>query len=242
MSEFSERHNTSRLVGAPAGYVGYEDGGQLTDKIRRQPYSVVLFDEIEKANSEVFNLLLQLLEDGKLTDAKGRAVDFSNAIIILTSNLGAERMMKESSLGFRAVTKQDESRLDEVHDENASATREELEKMMRPELINRFDAIVTFRALTRKQVGKIFDTLVAELQERLLHKGIHLVIGPTAKRLIIAEGYDEKYGARPLRRAMQDLLEHEIAEGILSGEYEKGTVLKATAQKGKIHLNVEHER
>lgn len=241
MSEFSERHNTSRLLGAPAGYVGYEDGGQLTDKIRRQPYSVVLFDEIEKANREVFNLLLQLLEDGKLTDAKGRSVDFSNAIIILTSNLGAEEMMKESSLGFHAATRQDEHKLDEVHKENASATREALEKMMRPELINRFDAIVTFRALTRKQVSKIFDTLLSELQERLVRKGIHLVVAASAKRLIISEGHDEKYGARPLRRAMQDLLEHEIAEGVLSGAYEKGTVLRATAQKGKIQLHVEHE-
>lgn len=241
MSEFSERHNTSRLLGAPAGYVGYEDGGQLTDKIRRQPYSVVLFDEIEKANSEVFNILLQLLEDGKLTDAKGRSVDFSNAIIILTSNLGAEQMMKESSLGFRTVSKQDEKQLDEVHAENAAAARQALEKLMRPELINRFDAIVTFRALTRKQVGKIFDTLLSELQDRLVRKGIHLVVSASAKRRIIDEGHDEKYGARPLRRAMQDLLEHEIAEGILSGEYEKGTVLKVTAKKGKILLNVEQE-
>lgn len=241
MSEFSERHNTSRLLGAPAGYVGYEDGGQLTDKIRRQPYSVVLFDEIEKANREVFNLLLQLLEDGKLTDAKGRSVDFSNAIIILTSNLGAEEMMKESSLGFHAATRQDEHKLDEVHKENAATAREALEKMMRPELINRFDAIVTFRALTRKQVGKIFDTLLSELQERLVRKGIQLVVAASAKRLVMSEGHDEKYGARPLRRAMQDLLEHEIAEGILSGAYEKGTVLRATAQKGKIQLHVEHE-
>lgn len=241
MSEFSERHNTSRLLGAPAGYVGYEDGGQLTDKIRRQPYSVVLFDEIEKANSEVFNLLLQLLEDGRITDAKGRSVDFTNTIIILTSNLGAERMAKESSLGFHTQTKQDEHKLDEVHAENAAAARQALERMMRPELINRFDSIVTFRALTRKQVGKIFDTLLAELQERLVRKGIHLVVAPSAKRFIINEGYDEKFGARPLRRAMQDHLEHAIAEGVLSGEYEKGTVLKVTAQKGKIQLNVEHE-
>lgn len=241
MSEFSERHNTSRLLGAPAGYVGYEDGGQLTDKIRRQPYSVVLFDEIEKANREVFNILLQLLEDGKVTDAKGRAVDFSNAIIILTSNLGAEEMMKESSLGFHTVTRKDEKELESVHAENATAARQALERLMRPELINRFDSIVTFRALTHKQVGKIFDTLLSELQDRLIRKGIHLVVAASAKKLIIAEGHDEKFGARPLRRAMQDLLEHEIAEGILSGEYEKGTVLKATAQKGKIALNVEHE-
>ncbi|MFZ1301234.1 MAG: ATP-dependent Clp protease ATP-binding subunit, partial [Candidatus Microsaccharimonas sp.] len=173
MSEFSERHNTSRLLGAPAGYVGYEDGGQLTDKIRRQPYSVVLFDEIEKANSQVFNILLQILEDGKLTDAKGRTVNFSNAIIILTSNVGAELMMKESSLGFRVETKKQETHLDELHAENAAAARQELEKLMRPELINRFDAIVTFRALTPKQVSKIFDNLLAELQERLVHKGVH---------------------------------------------------------------------
>jgi ATP-dependent Clp protease ATP-binding subunit ClpC len=241
MSEFSERHNTSRLLGAPAGYVGYDDGGQLTDKIRRQPYSVVLFDEIEKANRDVFNLLLQLLEDGKLTDAKGRSVDFSNTIIILTSNLGAEEMMKESSLGFHTVTRKDERQLEEVHAENAQAARQALEKLMRPELINRFDSIVTFRALTQKQVSKIFDVLLSELQDRLVRKGIHLVVAPSAKRLIIGEGHDEKYGARPLRRAMQDLLEHEIAEGILTGEYEKGTVLKATAQKGKVLLNVEHE-
>lgn len=242
MSEFSERHNTSRLLGAPAGYVGYEDGGQLTDKIRRQPYSVVLFDEIEKANSEVFHILLQILEDGKLTDAKGRSVDFSNAVIILTSNLGADRMMKESSLGFRVETKKEETHLDEVHAENAIAARQELEKLMRPELINRFDGIVTFRALTPKHVNKIFDNLLTELQDRLIHKGIHLVVAPSAKKLIIKEGYDEKFGARPLRRAMQDLLEHQIADGILSGEYEKGTVLKITAQKGTlvIHVAVEN--
>ncbi len=242
MSEFSERHNTSRLLGAPAGYVGYEDGGQLTDKIRRQPYSVVLFDEIEKANSEVFNLLLQLLEDGKLTDAKGRSVDFSNSIIILTSNLGAEQMMKESSLGFHAASRKDEKHLEQVHAENAAAAQDALKKVMRPELINRFDALITFKALTRKEVSKIFETLLAELQDRLLRKGIHLVVASSAKRRIIEEGYDEKYGARPLRRAMQDLLEHEIAEGILSGEYEKGTVLKALSQKGKITLHVEHEQ
>ncbi|MEO6109879.1 MAG: ATP-dependent Clp protease ATP-binding subunit [Candidatus Saccharimonadales bacterium] len=241
MSEFSERHNTSRLLGAPAGYVGYEDGGQLTDKIRRQPYSVVLFDEIEKANSEVFHLLLQILEDGSLTDAKGHKVDFTNAIVILTSNLGAERMMKESSLGFHAITRSDEKKLEELHDENAEVAQEALSRIMRPELINRFDAIVTFRALTRKQVAKIFDKLVAELQDRLVRKGIHLVIEASAKRLIIAEGYDEKFGARPLRRALQDLLEHQIADGILSGEYEKGTVLKISALKGKINVNVGQE-
>jgi ATP-dependent Clp protease ATP-binding subunit ClpC len=241
MSEFGERHNTSRLLGAPAGYVGYDDGGKLTDKIRRQPYSVVLFDEIEKAHPEVFQLLLQLLEDGKLTDAKGRSVDFTNAIIILTSNLGADRMMKESSLGFGAVSRSDEKKLDEVHAQNADAAKEALSRMMRPELINRFDAVVTFRALTRKEVSKIFDNLINELQERLIRKGIHLVMKPAAKRLLINKGHDEKFGARPLRRAIQDELEHKIADGILSGEYEKGSVLEVSVLRGDVAVHVKHE-
>jgi ATP-dependent Clp protease ATP-binding subunit ClpC len=241
MSEFGERHNTSRLLGAPAGYVGYEDGGQLTDKIRRQPYSVVLFDEIEKAHPEVFQLLLQLLEDGTLTDAKGRTVSFSNAIIILTSNLGADKMMKESSLGFHAKTRNDLQQLDQAHEENESAANEALSRMMRPELINRFDSIVTFRALTRKEVGKIFDNLITELQERLIRKGIHITVSPAAKRYFVNKGHDEKFGARPLRRVVQDDLEHQIADGILSGEYEKGSVLEVGMQKGKIVVNVVRE-
>ncbi len=242
MSEFGEKHNTSRLLGAPAGYVGYEDGGQLTDKIRRQPYSVVLFDEIEKAHRDVFHMLLQLLEDGTVTDAKGRKVDFSNTIVILTSNLGADRMMKEASLGFHTVSKSDEKKLEEAHEENAEAAREALGKMMRPELVNRFDAIVTFRALTRKQVGKIFDTLIDELQQRLIRKGLHLVVKPSVKRHLIDIGYDEKFGARPLRRAIQDELEHPLADGILAGEYEKGSVVTATLTKGKVTVDVTHEK
>lgn len=241
MSEFGERHTTSRLLGAPAGYVGYEDGGQLTDKIRRQPYSVVLFDEIEKAHRDVFHMLLQLLEDGSLTDAKGRKVDFSNTIVILTSNLGADRMMKESSLGFHATTHTDEKKLDEMHEENNLAAREALSKMMRPELINRFDAIVTFRALTRKQVSKIFDTMIDELQHRLIRKGLHLVITPNAKRYVIDKGYDEKNGARPLRRSIQEEIEHPLADGILSEKYEKGSVLTVGLVKGEITVNVTQE-
>jgi len=241
MSEFGEKHTTSRLLGAPAGYVGYDDGGQLTDKIRRQPYSVVLFDEIEKAHPEVFNLLLQILEDGSLTDAKGRKVNFSNSIIILTSNLGAEQMMKESSLGFHSTTKNDEKKLDEIHNLNAEAAESALSKIMRPELINRFDSIITFCALTRKQISKIFDNLINELQQRLVQKGIHLVINPAAKRLLIKKGYSEKFGARPLRRAIQDELEYLIADGILSGEYEKGNVLKVGLLGGEIHIDVANE-
>ena len=241
MSEFGERHNTSRLLGAPAGYVGYEDGGQLTDKIRRQPYSVVLFDEIEKAHPEVFQLLLQLLEDGTLTDAKGRKVNFSNTIVILTSNLGADKMRKEASLGFHATTRADEKEIDTEHAKNAIAAREALERVMRPELINRFDAIVTFRALTKKEVGKIFDNLIAELRERIVRKGIQLVIKPSAKRLLIQKGYDEVYGARPLRRAIQDDLEHLIADGILANTYEPGDVIEARAEKGEVVLDVTRE-
>lgn len=235
MSEFAEKHNTSRLVGAPAGYVGYEDGGKLTDKVRRQPYSVVLFDEIEKAHPDVFQLLLQLLEEGTLTDAKGRAVSFRNTIIILTSNLGADKMMKESELGFHSA-RQDDKALDSLHDRNAKFAQDALEKFMRPELINRFDAIVTFRALTREEVGKIFDLLIDELRQRLVRKGLGIVIKPAAKKYLIDKGYSAKFGARPLRRAIEDEVEHAIAEGVLAGEYEKGAILEVTTHKGEITI------
>jgi len=241
MSEFSERHNASRLIGAPAGYVGYDDGGQLTDKIRRQPYSVVLFDEIEKAHTSVFNLLLQILEEGALTDTKGRKVNFSNSIVILTSNLGAGRMMKESSLGFHATSKNDEKKLNEIHSENAEAAESALSAIMRPELINRFDSIITFRALMNKQINKIFDNLIEELQQRLIPKGIYLVIKPSAKKYLIKKGFNEKFGARPLRRMIQDEVEHKIAEGILSGDYEKGSVLMATVSNSEVVINVTKE-
>ena len=241
MSEFGERHTTARLLGAPAGYVGYDDGGQLTDKIRRQPYSVVLFDEIEKAHPEVFHLLLQLLEDGTLTDAKGRTVNFSNTIIILTSNLGADRMRKEATLGFSAVSAAESKQADEEHKKNAVTARAALERMMRPELINRFDAIITFRALTKKEVGRIFDNLISELRERLVRKGLHITIKPSAKKLIIEKGYDEMNGARPLRRVVQDDIEHLIAEGILNDTYERGDVLVARAAKGEVVLDVTRE-
>ena len=240
MSEFAEKHNTSRLVGAPAGYVGYEDGGKLTDKVRRQPYSVVLFDEIEKAHPDVFQLLLQLLEEGTLTDAKGRAVSFRNTIIILTSNLGADKMMKESELGFRSVRQADQ-KLDNIHERNANYAREALDKFMRPELINRFDGIITFRALTRDEVGKIFDLLIGDLRQRLVRKGLGLVVKSSAKKYLIDKGYSAKYGARPLRRVIEDELEHTIAEGVLAGEYEKGVILEVRTNKGKIAIEQQTE-
>lgn len=234
MSEFAEKHTTSRLVGAPAGYVGYEDGGKLTDKVRRQPYSVILFDEIEKAHPEVFQLMLQLLEDGTLTDAKGRAVSFRNTIIIMTSNLGADKMMKESTLGFGGRIS--DQKLDDIHARNAKATREELEKFMRPELINRFDGIITFRALTRPEVGKIFDLLIEELRQRLVRQGLGIHVTPAAKKYLIGKGYSTKFGARPLRRTIEDELEHRIAEGILGSEYQKGAILEARIDKGVLQI------
>ncbi|NCU37461.1 ATP-dependent Clp protease ATP-binding subunit [Candidatus Saccharibacteria bacterium] len=235
MSEFGEKHSTSRLLGAPAGYVGYEDGGKLTDKIRRQPYSVVLFDEIEKAHPDVFQLLLQLLEDGTLTDAKGRSVSFRNSIVILTSNLGADKMMQESTIGFHASSQRDKS-LEALHQRNEKLTKEALEKFMRPELINRFDGIITFRALTRKEVGKIFDLQVEDLRQRLVRQGLGLHVTGHAKRTLIDRGYSAKFGARPLRRVIEDTLEHSIAEGVLAGIYEKGAILEVSIHNGELSV------
>ena len=238
MSEFSEKHTVSRLVGAPAGYIGYEDGGQLTDKIRRQPYSVVLFDEIEKAHRDTFHMLLQILEDGKLTDAKGRIVSFSNTIIILTSNIGADKMNRESGLGFRVETKTEERDLEALHTENAASAQRELEKIMRPELINRFDAIVTFRSLMRKEVGSIFDNLIKELDNRLVRKDIGIRVKPSAKKFLVDRGFDEKFGARPLRRVIQDEVEHPVAEGLLNDSYKKGDIIEIATRKGKLQFEV----
>lgn len=241
MSEFSERHTAARLLGAPAGYVGYDDGGQLTDKIRRQPYSVVLFDEIEKAHRDIFQLLLQILEDGVVSDAKGRQVDFTNTIIILTSNLGAEKMQKEASLGFATRTKQDEIDLEAIHAQTEEVARKSLSEVMRPELLARFDDIVVFHALTRKDVGKIFDLLVDDIRLRVHRKGFGLVVSPAAKRLLIAQGYDSKNGARPLRRVLQNELEHRLAEGILNDEWQTGDVLTVQAKRGMLGIEVSHE-
>lgn len=241
MSEFGERHTTARLLGAPAGYVGYDDGGQLTDKIRRQPYSVVLFDEIEKAHRDVFQLLLQLLEDGTLTDAKGRSVDFSNTIIILTSNLGSERMRREAALGFAASSKADEKELDRTHAENEAAARDALKDMMRPELINRFDSIVVFRALTRSEIGKIFDNMIEELRQRLSRKGIGIKVSTSAKKWLIDKGYDTLNGARPLRRVIQNEVEHAIAEGLLSETYHKGDIIAVGHKAGRMTFDTIHE-
>ena len=236
MSEFGEKHNVARLVGAPAGYVGYEDGGKLTEQIRRHPYSVVLFDEIEKAHPEVFNILLQILEDGELTDGQGAKVKFNNSIIILTSNLGAEDMYRESEMGFAAKTKHDAKELAAEHDANEAAAMKALRKLMRPELINRFDAIVTFNALSEKNVERIFDNMVSDLKKRLATKSIGLTITPSARKHLIEKGYDIKNGARPMRRTIEDEVETLLADNILSGKLDKGDIAKIEFQKGNFTL------
>ncbi len=241
MSEFSERHNVSRLVGAPAGYVGYDEGGQLTDKIRRQPYSLVLFDEIEKAHPEVFNMLLQILEDGVLTDAKGRKIDFTNTIIIMTSNIGAEKLQKEANFGFHTHTRTDEKDLDSLHDNNKSKVLDELKKTMRPELLNRIDKTIVFRALTKKDVTKILDLQLGDLRERLLKHGLGLDVTTKAKHFLIDNGYDALNGARPMRRLIQDTLEDHIALQLLEGEYATGDIIKVTVKKGELEYEVVRE-
>lgn len=241
MSEFAERHNTARLVGAPAGYVGYDDAGQLTDKIRRQPYSVLLFDEIEKAHPEVFNILLQILEDGRLTDAKGRKVDFTNTVVILTSNLGAQIMQKEAALGFRANSLSDRNRLDDLHQQNSEAALSELKNSMRPELINRFDKIIVFSALTKAEVRQILELELAKLNHRLARKHIAIKLSLAAKSLLIKDGYDSHGGVRPLRRVIQDKIEDEIAARLLDESYTKGDVIAINTKKGQLTFEKQPE-
>ncbi len=241
MSEFSEKHNVSRLVGAPAGYVGYDDGGKLTEQIRRRPYSVVLFDEIEKAHPEVFNILLQILEDGELTDGQGTKVKFNNSIIILTSNLGADEMFRESELGFSVKTAKDAKALEAEHAANEASAMKALRKLMRPELVNRFDYIVTFNALTSKNVDKIFDNMIADLKKRLATKSIGLELDESARKHLIGKGYDIKNGARPLRRTIEDELESLLADKILDGTLEKGAIAKVTCKDDALALSLGKE-
>jgi ATP-dependent Clp protease ATP-binding subunit ClpC len=234
MSEFGEHHNVSRLVGAPAGYVGYDDGGQLTDKIRRQPYSLVLFDEIEKAHPDVFNMLLQLLEDGYLTDAKGRRIDFTNTIVIMTSNIGANKLQKESSFGFQAVDPSDLKDLDALHKRNSDQVHDELKKMMRPELLNRIDKVIVFRALTKKDILHIVDLQLDDLRKRLQKQGVGLDVSPPAKQYLLEKGYDSKNGVRPLRRLIQDTIEDHVAMELLGEKLTKGHILQVAAKRGEL--------
>lgn len=234
MSEFGEHHNVSRLVGAPAGYVGYDDGGQLTDKIRRQPYSLVLFDEIEKAHPDVFNMLLQLLEDGYLTDAKGRRIDFTNTIVIMTSNIGADKLQKESSFGFQANDAGDMKDLDALHARNREKVLDELKKMMRPELLNRIDKVIVFRGLTKKDILRIIDLQLDDLRSRLQKQGVGLEVSTQAKQALLEKGYDSKNGVRPLRRLIQDTIEDHVAMELLGEKLTKGHILQVAARKGEL--------
>jgi ATP-dependent Clp protease ATP-binding subunit ClpC len=241
MSEFKEEHSVALLYGAPPGYVGYEEGGLLVNKIRQNPYSVVLFDEIEKAHPDVFNILLQILEDGTLTDGQGTKVKFNNSIVILTSNLGAEEMYRESELGFTAKTKKDQKALEAEHAANEAAAMKALRKLMRPELVNRFDAIVTFNALTEKNVDRIFTNMLADLKKRLADKSIGLELTDAAKEELIKKGYDVKNGARPLRRAIEDELESLLADHILDGSLDKGHIAKVDFKDKEFTLAIAKE-
>ncbi len=236
MSEFGEKHNVSRLVGAPAGYIGYDDGGKLTEAVRRKPYSVILFDEIEKAHPDVFNLLLQILEDGVLTDGQGNKIKFNNTIVILTSNLGSADMYRESELGFTARTAKDKKALAEEYEENKAYAMKALKKVMRPELINRLDNILVFHALTKQNVEKIFDNLINDLRKRLATKGIGIKIDDKAKEYLIKEGYDPKNGARPLRRKIEDEVESLLSEEIISEKLKKGDIPTLKLTKNKLTL------
>jgi ATP-dependent Clp protease ATP-binding subunit ClpC len=223
MSEFMERHAVARLVGAPPGYVGYEEGGQLTEAIRRRSYSVVLLDEIEKAHPEVFNILLQIMDDGRLTDAKGRKVDFRNTIIIMTSNAGAELIRRETGLGFHKAESQQSAQ--EQYDKMKDKVLAEMKKLFRPEFLNRIDATVVFRALGREQIREIVDLQLSRTQKQLREQRLVMEVTDDAKDVLLEKGFDAVFGARPMRRAIQNLIEDPLAEGLLHGRFQPGDVV-----------------
>ena len=226
MSEFMERHNVSRLVGAPPGYVGFDEGGQLTEAVRRKSYSVVLLDEIEKAHPEVFNILLQILEDGHLTDAKGRRVDFRNTVIIMTSNVGAKSLLKDTSLGFRPVAA-DQAKLEEQqYDRMKEKVLDNLKTQFRPEFLNRVDSVVVFRSLQIEQIRVIVELLLDRVRDQLRAQQIDLEITQEAKDHIIKLGYDLDYGARPLRRVIQNMVEDQLAEALLTDRFQSGMTVR----------------
>jgi ATP-dependent Clp protease ATP-binding subunit ClpC len=236
MSEFMERHSVARLVGAPPGYVGYEDAGQLTEAIRRRPYSIVVFDEIEKAHPEAFNMLLQIMEEGHLSDARGRKVDFRNAIIIMTSNIGAEMIRRNSSLGF--VVKKDEAKQEqETYDEMREKLMGQMKKAFRPEFLNRVDGIVVFRALTRDEIKSIVDLELYKVQNRISHQDIKIQATEAAKQYLSDRGYNFEFGARPLRRVIQNEVEDVLSDGFLSGKFEKGDTVEVDLVEGNLAFN-----
>ena len=228
MSEYMERHNASRMIGSPPGYVGYEEGGQLTEQVRRRPYSVVLFDEIEKAHPDVMNMLLQILEEGKLTDNIGRVVNFRNTIILLTSNVGAETIKKQSSMGFSPIS--DESTYEKMREK----ILDEAKRQFRPEFLNRLDDIIVFRSLTKPDLIEILDLEVSKVLQRLKGKNLNLQLDAAAKDFLVEKGYDPTYGARPMRRSVERYLEDPLAEELLKGAVREGDPVQVTAEEGKL--------
>jgi len=237
MSEYMEKHSTSRLVGAPPGYVGYEEGGQLTEKVRRKPYSVVLLDEIEKAHPEVFNILLQVLEDGRLTDSKGRSVDFRNTLIIMTSNVGADTIKKGSTLGFTAgdAAQQTKNQYEAMRDKVLG----ELKKSFRPEFLNRIDDTIVFHPLEQSHIAQIVSLMSEELRKRLKEQNIDFTLTDSAKAFLAKEGFDPQYGARPLRRAIQKHIEDRLSEELLRGTIKKGDSVVIDEKDGELHVHSE---
>lgn len=229
MSEFMEPHSVSKLIGAPPGYVGFDDGGQLTEKIRRKPYSVVLFDEIEKAHPDVMNMLLQILEDGRLTDSQGRTVNFKNTVIIMTSNLGARLITDRKQLGF--ANKEGEADSKKEYEEIKKEVMAELKKELRPEFINRIDEIIVFHKLNDNEIGQIIDIMLKEVVNRLKEQKYDIELEPEVKEMVAKEGIDKNFGARPLRRTIQNLVEDKLAEKILDGKLVKGKVNKITKKQ-----------
>jgi len=240
MSEYMEKHNVSRLIGAPPGYIGYEEGGQLTEKIRRRPYSVILLDEIEKAHPDVWNMLLQIMEEGRLTDNVGRVVDFKNTILIMTTNIGAEEITGRRRWGFG---KDDDESSYEGMKEKLLAVMKKPENF-RPEFLNRLDDIIIFRGLSKDDIKRIIDIELEKVSKRLAEKGLKLVLTDEAKELLIEEGYSTEYGARPLRRAIEHLLEDPLSEDLLRGNFQgKDTITVRVAEaEGKKRLTFDATR
>jgi len=223
MSEFMERHTTARLVGSPPGYVGYDEGGQLTEAVRRRPYSVILLDEIEKAHPEVFNMLLQILEDGRLSDAKGKVVNFANTMIIMTSNLGMRDINQaQTALGFQPALAAEEDDTDRRHKIMKDKIDAELKRMFRPEFLNRVDAIVTFRPLSSEEVREIVDLELGKIEKHLHEQDVTIEVTTAAKDRLAVEGFDRQFGARPLRRVITNRIEDRLSEELLRGTFSRG--------------------
>ena len=237
MSEYMERHTVSRLIGAPPGYVGYDEAGQLTERVRRQPYSVVLFDEIEKAHPDVFNILLQVLEEGRLTDGKGRTVDFRNAVIIMTSNVGANLISRDTKLGF-VTGDTDDYDYERMKEQVLTA----MKKTFRPEFLNRVDEVIVFRALNEQEIRQIVDLQLTKVEERLKDRNIHLDVSSEVKDLIAEEGFSREFGARPLRRVIERKLETLLSEKILEGKIADGDWVSVTLENDKIHIEKSEKR